>query len=269
MYGSSMAKLTWDLKHEWIRQNPKFDLHLININSKILKMEKWMQENYVRWKYHQTKYTELWCVASPQSIWLRLDRLHSARRKRFINFKIALIYIRLNYPPHFFLCLHEQQQKGVHRWRANKGKHVNQICSTSRFAHQIQKSVSSKMLFFVTEICFWNHLTNSYLVRTIKTEVNQWHVAIATHRHKIGALASNSSKFVLSRMVQYTRHLHECFTSIKFIDKIYVHASFVSWYENWFNFMRHRDRDFHFFVACVANRIKLSTKGTYETVGMV
>lgn len=75
----------------------KIDLYRININSKVIKCKRIERIG----KLNENIMHDKGVIGSnPQSIRMLLDPLHSVRRKRFINFEIALNFIQrisLNY----------------------------------------------------------------------------------------------------------------------------------------------------------------------------
>lgn len=139
----------------------KIDLYRININSKVIKCKRIERIG----KLDENIMHDKGVIGSnPQSIHLLVDPLHSARRKRFINFEIALNFIHrisLNYLVWWFSVYKNKDTSRGEQYR----KCFNRAHSAHISAHQIAKYVSSKKRCASwRKICFWNHLTNSSLV---------------------------------------------------------------------------------------------------------
>lgn len=80
-------------------------------------------------------------------------------------------------------------------------------------------SLMVKIFFF---LLLWNHLTNSFVAQTIKTQVNQWNAPNATRNHKFLVKIEIGIASFLSEAWKVC-HLHECFTTNKMSIKCYVH----------------------------------------------
>lgn len=158
--------LTYSLEL-WIgRTNAKLDLHRNNINIEfsIGKRIKTLNAEY-------QKGWILMAVTNQSSCCDWIDRI-----QRVVNVLLTLKLHAMSYHRTIPLKRLLLARTKTHP-EANITEHMTQMCGTYGFSHlKIHKTkiYHPKMFHIVTEICCRNHLTNSYLVQTIKIEVNQW-----------------------------------------------------------------------------------------------